>query len=57
MLRSWESKLGAQMWLDDNPETEGEPYLLRAIFDDNGKTKREEWVIRTEEGEGYVTVD
>ena len=55
MIRRWESKLGAQMWLADNPEPEGEPYLLRAILDDNGKTKREVWVIRTEEGD--VTVD
>ena len=53
MIRRWESKLGAQMWLDDNPEIEGEPYLLRAILDDNGKTTREVWVIRTQAG--YLT--
>ena len=53
MIRRWESKLGAQMWLDDNPETEGEPYLLRAILDHNGKTTREVWAIRTQAG--YLT--
>ena len=53
MIRRWESRVGAQMWLDDNPETEGEPYLLRAILDDNGKTTREVWVIRTQAG--YLT--
>ncbi len=41
------------MWLDDNPETEGEPYLLRALLDYNGKTTREVWVIRTQDG--YLT--
>ena len=50
MMRTWESKLGAQMWLADNPETEGESYLLRAILDHNGKTTREVWTVRTEEG-------
>ena len=53
MIRRWESKLGAQMWLADNPETEGEPYLLRAILDHNGKTTREVWAIRTQDG--YLT--
>lgn len=53
MIRSWGSKLGAQMWLADSPETEGEPYLLRAILDYNGKTTREVWVIRTQAG--YLT--
>lgn len=33
MIRRWASRAGAQMWLADNPETEGEPYLLRAILD------------------------
>ena len=54
MIRRWESKLGAQMWLADNPETEGEPYLLRAILDHKGKTVREVWAIQT--ADGYVEV-
>ena len=53
LMRRWESKLGAQMWLADNPETEGEPELLRAPLDYNGKTTREVWVIRTQDG--YLT--
>ena len=53
MIRRWGSRVGAQMWLDDNPETEGEPYLLRVILDYNGKTIREVWVIRTQDG--YLT--
>ena len=55
MIRGWESKLGAELWLDDNPETEGAPYLLRAIRDYNGQTSREVWAIRTQDG--YVTVE
>lgn len=55
MIRRWESKVSAQMWLADNPETEGEPYLLRAILDHNGKTTREVWAIRTPAG--YVEIE
>ena len=50
MIRRWESKLGVRMRLADNPETEGEPALLRAILDHNGKTTREVWAIRTHDG-------
>ena len=49
-IKRWESEVGALLWLADNPETAGEPYLLRAILDDNGKTTREVWAIRTDNG-------
>ena len=52
LIRSWECKAGAQMWLDDNLDIEGEPVLVRVMLDNTGRTTRETWAVRT--ADGYV---
>ena len=54
--RRFDSKVGGGGWLGRGG-IEGPPVLLRTYTDERGRVVREEWVIRTEEGEGYVTVD
>ena len=54
--RRFDSKVGAELWLEREGR-EGQPILLRTYTDERGRVVREEWAIRTEEGEGYVTVD
>lgn len=55
-IRRFDSKVGAELWLE-REGIKGQPILLQTYTDAQGRVIREEWAIRTEEGEGYVTVD
>ena len=50
VYRTWSSKVGVEMWLDDNPTIEGQPYLLQSELDFNGRVTEETWVVRLETG-------
>ena len=54
--RRFDSEVGAELWLE-REGVEGQPILLQTYTDEQGRVIREEWVIRKEKGEGYVTVD
>ena len=54
--RRFDSKVGAKLWLE-REGIEGQPSLLQTYTDEQGRVIREEWAIRTEEREGYVTAD
>ena len=53
-IKHWSSKTGAMMFLDDNPEVEGEPIHLRSVLDYNGWAVSQVWAIRLPSGE-YLT--
>ena len=54
--RRFDSKVGAELWLE-REGIEGQSILLRTYTDERGRVVREEWAIRTKEGEGYVIFD
>ena len=55
-MRRFGSKVGAELWLE-REGIAGQPVLPRIYTDKRGRGVREEWAIRMEEREGYVTVD
>ena len=48
--RRFDSKVGAELWLE-REGVEGQPILLQTYTDELGRVIREEWAIRTEEGD------